>query len=748
MLALHVVTVLVSAGLLFLVQPMFARMVLPMLGGSPSVWNTALVFYQVTLLAGYAYAHLLTRRLGIRRQAIVHLVIVATAFLFLPIAVPNGWSPPTDHSPVLWMLGLLAAGIGLPFFVVSTTGPLIQKWFHASRHESARDPYFLYAASNAGSMLGLLGYPLLIEPRLRLAEQSALWTTGYAVLGALILGCAILLMRASTNLGFQSNGATGSLEDDPASPKELDLADYDPRLRERLTASRRARWVLLAFIPSSLMMGATTHITTDVAAIPLLWVLPLALYLLSFILVFASKPIIPQAVMARALPMTVLPLIIVIQARALDPLRLIVALHLLVLFVVAMVCHGQLASDRPHPRNLTEFYLWLAVGGALGGIFNALIAPVAFHSVVEYPIAIVLACLVMPPRKALDPSQRARVLDLVVPVLIGGIIVLFFASFQVLHRGMTGIVITLLYSVLAFPLYAIARRPLRFGLAVGAVLLVSPVNLTLGPRMLHQERSFFGVLRVMRAPSGQFHDLIHGTTMHGSQWVEPLRCDEPLGYYIRQGPAGDIFGELPAPPGRSVAVAGLGTGALAAYAQPGEHWTFYEIDPAVQRIASDSRYFCYLSACRAEHRIVLGDARRSIAAAKDRRFDLMVFDAYTSDAIPVHLITRDAVRLYTERLTPHGVLAFHLSNRYFDLVPVVSRIADDAGLACRQRVMSSMTPAMYDSLRAANSIYLVMARDPADFGALAADSNWTAPRRRAGTRIWTDDYSSLLSVLK
>ena len=269
MLPLYLLTVLMSAGLLFLVQPMFARMVLPMLGGSPSVWNTALVFYQMTLLAGYAYAHLLTRWLTVRRQAIVHLAIVGVAFICLPIALPRGWSPPTDHSPVAWMLGLLAVGIGLPFFVVSTTGPLIQKWFAASGHSGARDPYFLYAASNAGSMLGLLGYPLLIEPRLRLSEQSAMWTAGYATLALLIVGCAVWLARSA---GAARAAASG----DPH-PPVIDIAEHSTSMRAAITMPRRWRWVMLAFIPSSLMIGVTTHITTDVAAIPLLWVLPLPL---------------------------------------------------------------------------------------------------------------------------------------------------------------------------------------------------------------------------------------------------------------------------------------------------------------------------------------------------------------------------------------------------------------------------------------------------------------------------------------
>ena len=744
MLALYLFTVLASASLLFLVQPMFARMILPMLGGSPSVWNTALVFYQLTLLAGYGYAHLLTRRLGTRWQAVVHLAVVAAALACLPIAVPRGWSPPVDHSPVGWMLALLAVGIGLPFFVVSTTGPLIQKWFAAGPHRSARDPYFLYAASNFGSMLGLLGYPLAIEPRLTLSEQSRLWTCGYVVLAVAIAGCAVLLARAR-NLpvaGMAADGPAGV----PGIPLAIGLAGESPERRAPVTPRRRWRWILLAFIPSSLMIGVTTKITTDVAAIPLLWVLPLALYLLSFILVFARRPLLPHVAMVRALPMIVLALVVVIEARAVEPLRLIVALHLALAFVAAMVCHGELAIDRPDPRHLTEFYLWLAVGGALGGVFNALVAPVVFHSVVEYPIAIVLACLAMPPRAPLARDARARILDGVIPVLMGGVVVLFYAVVMYFRLPMSGTGLALLFALLALPLYTFARRPLRFGLALAAVLLADPGALMQRARLLHQERSFFGVHRVMLTPDGAFHELIHGTTLHGSQRVTPLVCDAATGYYHAAGPAGDVFRELPARPGRSVAIAGLGSGALAVYARPGERWTLFEIDPAVARIAGDTRYFCYLSACAAEHAIVLGDARRSIGAATDR-FDLMVFDAYTSDAIPVHLLTREALRLYESRLAPGGVMVFHLSNRYFDLVPVIAGLARDAGFECRVRTLEDVSePA--DSLRLVSSTYAVVARSATDLGALATDARWSRREPRAGLRLWTDDYSSLLSVLR
>jgi hypothetical protein len=735
MIALFTLTVLVGAAMLFLVQPMFARMVLPLLGGSPAVWNTALVFYQSALLAGYAYTHFATTRLGVRRQALLHLALVIAAFWWLPIALPAGASPPTEHSPVLWLLGLLAARIGLPFFVVSATGPLMQKWFAATRHRSARDPYFLYAASNLGSMAGLLSYPVLLEPHLRLADQSRLWGVGFGLLASLTLGCAIVLYRF--------RGGSGGAA--PAGPLPLGA---DVRRVIAVTPVRRLRWVALAFVPSSLMLGVTTHITTDVAAIPLLWVAPLAVYLLSFILVFASRPPLPHRLMTRLLPPAAILLLIVMEIRVTEPLLTILGLHLVVLFLAAMVCHGELARDRPPAEFLTEFYLWLAVGGALGGVFNALVAPVVFRSVVEYPVAIALACAMLPAKGRIARGTLPRVLDVAVPAGLAAFVLLVAAALRAGGTPLTPPVTFLLLLALAIPLLLTTGRPLRFGLAMGALFLASAMALAGRSQLLYQERSFFGVHRVRLAGAGRFHELVHGTTLHGVQSVAPLLCSEPLSYYHRGGSLGAVFAALaPRGAGRSVAVAGLGAGALAAYAEPGERWTFFEIDPAVARIASDPRFFCYLSACPVRPRIVLGDARRSLAATGER-FDLMILDAYSSDAIPVHLLTREALRLYLDRLAPHGVLVFHLTNRHFDLVPVVARLASDEGLTCRVQRSDRAADFRLRQEGKASATAAVLARTPEDLGPLAADPAWAAPEVPTNARPWTDDFSSLLSVLR
>ena len=716
LLAVYATTIFVTAALLFLVQPMFARMVLPLLGGSPAVWNTCLVFYQAALLAGYLYAHATTSWLGARRQAALHVGLVLLPLLVLPIGIPSGWTPPAAANPIPWLLALLAAAVGLPFFAVSTTSPLLQRWFAGTGHSSAGDPYFLYAASNLGSICGLLGYPVLLEPRLRLAQQSRLWTGGYLLLVAFTLACAALLWRAPV----------------PA------LADPIRARPPGLTARRRLRWVLLALAPSSLMLSATTFISTDVEAIPLLWVIPLAVYLLTFVLVFARRPIVPHPLVVRALPIAVLALVVVLVKRANQPLLLIMGLHLAVFFVAAMVCHGELARDRPPPAHLTEFYLWLAVGGVVGGVLNALVAPLVFDTVAEYPLTLVLACLLAPGARGGGRAQLVR--DLALPGLVGAMA----AGLMLGAPPGRAAVSWLTLVVPALLCFGFSRRPLRFGLGVGAILLAGTLHTSAQGKVIAARRSFFGVNRVTADAASRFHFLVHGHTLHGAQSLEPARRREPLAYYHPSGPIGQVFAALGDPP--AVAVVGLGAGALACYARPGEAWDLYEIDPLVERIARDPEYFTYLRDCLPEARVILGDARLSLSRAA-RRYDLIVLDAYSSDAIPVHLLTREALGLYLDRLAPAGVLAFHISNQHLDLEPVLADLARDAGLVALLQVDTHVTPAE----RAGGKLpsrWAVMARRPADLGALTSDARWAPPRVRADGRVWTDDFSSVLGVLR
>ncbi|MEN9933614.1 MAG: hypothetical protein RLZZ387_193 [Chloroflexota bacterium] len=784
---LYALTMLVSATLLFLVQPMFARMALPLLGGSPSVWNMAMLFYQAALLAGYAYAHLTTRFLAPRRQAALHLVLMLAPLLALPIGVPEGWRPPAEGSQAAWMLAMMAVALGAPFFVVSTMSPLLQAWFTRTGHARASNPYLLYAASNVGSMAALLMYPTLVEPALGLADQSRLWAAGYGVLLGLVLACAVVMWRAA--------GGGPQTTDDGRRTTAFALG------ASPLPVRRVARWVLLAFVPSSLMLSVTAYLSTNIAPIPLLWTLPLALYLLSFILVFGGEAF-PHRGMVRALPIVVLPLVIVMAAQATSPLELLLPLHLAVFFVAAMVCHGELARDRPPAAQLTAFYLWMSVGGALGGLFNAVVAPLLFDTVLEYPLVLVLACLLnaeggtlnaegdrapasaeslpapqhpssasgtalqtkifssLPapqhPSSASGTALQTKIFsvqrsafnhwDLALPAALGLLAVGLVVAVQQAGLGSEPLGLMLAFGVPAALCFSFSRRPLRFGLGVAAILLAGGLYVSDQGRALHVERTFFGVHRVLLERSGRFHQLAHGATLHGTQSLDPALRGVPLSYYHPSGPAGQLF-EMLGPSRRSVAAVGLGVGSLACYRQPGQAWTFYEIDPAVERIARDERFFTYMRDCGADVPVVLGDARLTLGDAPAGAYDLLVMDAYTSDSVPVHLITREALALYLGRLAPGGVVAFHISNQYFDLRPVLAALAQDAGLVALAQDDVAVTPEQAAEGKR-GSQWVLLARDAADLAALAGDARWYTLEAAAGAPVWTDDSSSVLGALK
>ncbi len=731
MLILYTVTIFLGALLLFLVQPMVGRMLLPLLGGAPAVWNTALVFYQAVLLAGYAYVHFTTRWLGVRRQAVLHFCLLLLASLALPIVVPRGWTPPSDHNPVLWLLALLAVMVGLPFWAVSAMSPLLQRWFSAGSHRDAADPYFLYAASNAGSLIALLAYPLFLEPYLRLSDQSRWWSVAYVVMAVLTTACGLWVWRTVQDKS-------------PAAATRANVSI------EPLTTGRRWRWVLLAFVPCSLMLSVTTYVTSEVAPIPLLWVIPLGIYLMTFILVFAKRRIIPHRWMLRALPFAVLLLVELLvkplTGQAFESPAWPMALHFSGLFIIAMACHGELANDRPSAAHLTEFYLWISVGGVLGGIFNALLAPVIFSTVLEYPVTLVLACLLMPRRDPRHPDRRAVLWDFVLPLVLGLFTAGLFRFLGSGPGGPQGISLAIAFGLPPVLCLALSRRPLRFALAVLAIMLATTWSLQSSIPTPLVARSFFGIHRVELFPGHEYiHFLRHGTTMHGVQSLNPNQRRIPLLYYTRSGPLGQVIAALPDELKRHVAAVGLGAGTAACYGQPGQQWTFYEIDPEVERIARDPRYFTYLQDCPAQVNVVLGDARLSLQAAPDGQYGLMILDAYSSDTIPLHLVTREALALYLRKLSPSGVLAFHITNRHVDLEPVLASLARDAHLfALYQR--DPVTLEESQSTGKVESRWVVMTRDPLQFSALERDQRWQPPREQEGVGVWTDDYASLFRV--
>ncbi|HZB45318.1 MAG TPA: fused MFS/spermidine synthase, partial [Pyrinomonadaceae bacterium] len=737
---LFTVTLLLSAFLLFWVQPLVGKLLLPLLGGTPAVWNTCMLFFQGMLLAGYAYVNALTR-LRQSRQVVVHAALLALAAFFFPIGISEATARgvPEGGIPALWLLGRLFLMVGLPFFAVSTSAPLLQKWFSRTRHASADDPYFLYAASNMGSFFALLGFPLLVEPNWTLGAQGRYWAWGYGVLALLILACAFASRRGGETA--EASNTTGESVDGGDAGRKVDGGAAVGDEAEAVSWRRRLRWTLLAFVPSSLVLGVTTYITTDVAAVPLLWVIPLSIYLLTFVLVFAKRQIVPWGWMATILPGSALLLALIYLSGATEPVWFLVLVHLLFLFVASMVCHGQLAADRPDARHLAEFYLWVAVGGVLGGFFNAIVAPLVFDAVAEYPLMVVLACALRPTpsrrtlvitRKGIKVKEAppdetkvvdqaaARRKDLLFPLAVGVLTAVLVV--YVPRLGLKPVEdAAIMYGVPLLLLnHFFARRPVRFALGLGAVMLAVVFLSGTRARTLHAERNFYGTLRVVEDSTSDMRRLLHGSTLHGRQWTDEERRCEPLSYYHVTGPLGAVIETYRARPASpNVAAVGLGAGASVAHARPGERWTFYEIDPAVDDIARDPNYFTYLTYCSAApNRTVLGDARLKLRDAPDGHYGLIILDAFSSDAIPAHLLTREALRLYLSKLAPGGLIAFHVSNRALNLDAVVGGLARDAGLEARIFNDHDYRP----EIGKEPSHWAVLVRRPEDLGPLAADA--------------------------
>ena len=942
MLLVFAFTLFTSATLLFMVEPMIGKMILPLLGGTPAVWNTCMVFYQAVLLAGYAYAHFSTSWLGARKQAALHLILLALPFFFLPLAA-NPDLIKGGENPILGLLLLLSMTVGLPMFVVSASAPLLQKWFADTSHPSAKDPYFLYGASNLGSMLALLAYPTVVEPYLRLGQQSFDWTVGYGVLAALTALCAVFLWQSpraldtklAESLATSAGSASEAIQqskhgivrggknrssaiqtsDDRRDAGPTDRRDAGPTEESTSTLSgdvtwiRVLRWVALAFVPSSLMLGATTYITTDIAAIPLLWVTPLALYLLSFILVFshispkgqwlgltlvgaaisilllvflwdvdklAERPRLQllirvglvlaligglyaawwgwfnrqadmiHRVMVLIMPLLVLFLVFFLLSGVKISLAWSLCLHLATLFVVAMVCHGELARDRPAAKYLTGYYLWMSVGGVLGGLFNGLLAPVIFSGLFEYPLAMMLACLLAPPLGPAEQSSWGRRFDVILACLFGsiGLLLIFLRlpdndlpfrelkgtpwpwelaalaigvavaavaalrarerefdgwmdlvlplSLGVLLIGLSwGLeskilwprvfkIATLLNSdsgrwiaILTFGLplvlaYTFVERSMRFGLAVGAILLTSGFCATLESPVLHQERGFFGVLRISDYARRYGEDyyvlrrLDHGTTLHGMQCLNEERRNEPLTYYHWTGPIGELMlaynGPDTPPEKMNLAVIGLGTGSMATHVRPGQHLTFYDIDPIVKRFSfdEDDPFFTFVQGARergSKVDLVMGDARLTMARQQlkeSEKYRMIVVDAFSSDAIPIHLITLEALDIYLDKLTPDGLIVFHISNRYLDLAPVLYNLARERGLAAvtQSDYFDEDTNPSPELMAKTSSTWVVLSPSKERLNKLLALNDWEDERHELrdqllGLSLWPDNGTGL-----
>ncbi|MFO0964479.1 MAG: fused MFS/spermidine synthase [Gemmataceae bacterium] len=728
---LFIITVTLGSALLFLVQPMCARFLLPLLGGTPAVWTTCMLFFQAGLLAGYAYAHLLPGRLGLGAHALLHCLLLGAAALLLPFnlteTTPGDW-------PVPWLLLTLAVAVGAPYMLLAANAPLLQRWFA----KSGRDPYFLYAASNIGSFAGLLAYPFLLEPAWGLREQALIWAGGFFALTALTVACTALgaWKHAAAPVGAGSGGVSG----------------LDARAEERGHLGwQRLRWLLLALVPSSLMLSVTSYLTTDIAPLPLFWVIPLGLYLLTFVLAFSRRTLVAQRALVRWSPLAVVIAVLMILREANEPILLVLGLHVAVFAMLALMCHGELARTRPPVQRLTEFYLWLALGGVLGGLVNAVVAPLLFKGLVEYPLILVLAMFLRPRAADLDrarvapPWETATRLDVVIGLTVGALSLVL-----VLGGGLFGMEADPLSLVVCFvvPLiatYAFHAYPVRFALALGGIVVAGSWYPTVLGTVVLRERSFFGVHRV--AERDGLRCLIHGHILHGCQ--DPERPREPLTYYSKTGPAGRFLLALKGDDRlRHVGLVGLGTGSLAAYAEKDDAWTFFEIDPTVIRIARDSGWFTFLADAqrrKARIDIVPGDARLALRSFRGDKFGVLVLDAFGSDAIPTHLLTREAFEEYRGRLRDDGYLLIHVSNNYVDLKPVLANLAGDLKAQCRVFDQGKLS-ASEEASGKKPSVWVVFFWPPAAFPESLL--GWDRPAPRPDLGVWTDDRANLLPLLR
>jgi hypothetical protein len=730
-LPLFALTIFLSALLLFAIEPMFAKMALPLLGGSPSVWSVAMVFFQVLMLAGYSYAHGLTRWLSMRAGAAVHLCVLAMAFACMPISLRFADAPPLTIDPTLWLIVVFAASIGLPFFALSAQAPLLQSWFASARHSKSSDPYFLYAASNIGSFISLLAYPFLVEPFLGLMAQRGLVTILFVVLALMMALAAIATLI----------GGVGGRRPDDATPATTDSAATPVSARTMLS------WIALSFVPSGLLVAVTAHISTDVAAAPLLWVMPLGLYLLTFVLTFRPQCFLGDARLGMATAWSGAVALMMLGLRpGVAVLGLVV--HLGAFFCIALMCHRALYRSRPDARSLTIFYFSMSLGGALGGLFAGLIAPKIFSSVAEYPLLIVAALALRPGTWANLRSTPPKV-ALALAAWIAALILAGHVAMALTDSSLIAL------KVCFGALGALSLLVWREAAASAAVGLAMALQLTWLPSLdetAESYRSFFGVNRVMEIRDGQFRALVHGTTIHGAIRIREADGTPSVGrptpatYYLPDGPLGDAVAAARETHGalRHIAVVGLGAGALACDTRAGEPITFYEIDPIVARLASDPSRFRYLRDCAPNAKLVMGDARLTLGAQSEVS-DVIVVDAFSSDAIPVHLLTREAIALYLSKLDEHGLLVMHVSNNQMEFSGLIAREAADLGLVAYERSEDNVSPNDRDMRMASEAVAL--ARREADLGPLRGKRGWREIQPDPAIRAWTDDYSSILAAI-
>lgn len=728
-------TLFLSALLLFSVQPMFAKLVLPKLGGSPSVWAVSMCFFQVVLLGGYCYAHAVNRYVSGRHAPMLHVGLLSLAALTLPIGLVAGWSEPPAGDAYLWLIGALALGVGLPFFAVSANAPLLQAWFARTGHPHANDPYFLYGASNLGSLIALLGYPFLLEPAAGLVTQGRVWTAGFVALALAIAVCGAVMVSRQN-----------------AASQEAPSAAPAHGVSAKPTTAQRLSWIGLAAVPSGLLVAFSSYVTTDIASAPFLWVIPLAIFLLTFILVFKETPLIRHDWLLAVQPVLVAVVLFGLSEPGDKGWMLAAVAGTAAFFVTTMVAHRELFERRPAAEHLTEFYLLMSLGGALGGMFAALLAPKLFNVIWEFPLLLLLG---MACRPGVFSAKLDRPDWLRLAALVGVGLVVIAGLGVTLSQGtiMTAkLPRTLLVMLLGLASVLAMRMPVQqfaYAILMGAAIYCLPSAMNRGDA----ERSFFGVHRVAQSLDRQMQVLWHGTTIHGAQRLvdaqgkavaEPL----PATYYYPEGPMARGVDVARAAVGKangglSVGIVGLGAGSMACYSRDNETWRYFEIDPVVVKIASDPSRFTFLSRCQGKGKIVVGDARLTLVKEPTAGFDYLIVDAFSSDSVPVHLMTVEALQLYLEKLSPNGILALHVSNRHLDLVDVLG-----AAVARLPGVKAVLTEDRVRSLtfdKAGSRVVFLTRSDAsmAEIEKLPYAREMPAPTLAA----WTDDYSDVLGAI-
>ena len=714
-----------------MVQPMVGKMMLPLYGGTPAVWNTCMVFFQAMLLLGYAYAHLSTKCLGQKRQAIVHIILMVIPLILLPVFIDIDSSPPETSNPIFWLLGQLLLTVGSPYFIIASLSPLLQRWFSLTSHRFSQDPYFLYASSNIGSFLALISYPIIFERLLSTIQQSKFWSFGYGFLILMVTACASFLWR-----GKQSDSNLN---------KKNSKSD-NRKTHKTITVKQKLLWIFIAFVPSSLMLGVTGFITTNLAAIPLLWILPLALYLLTFVLAFARTKLIPHSLLIRITPFFIIPLAPTFFFELKFDLILL-PLHLLMFFVVALICHDKLSKMRPPSADLTEYYLLISLGGALGGIFNAILSPLLFNRILEYPLAIFLACLIIPSTN-LNKNRSEYLLDIFLPHALAAVNIAIIKCTQAFGIKLHPLLLfVIVFAPTALITFSFKDRAKRFATAFG-VLLISMLLLSDVSKgdQIYISRNFYGVKRIFNDEETTIRCLIHGKTIHGSQFIDSTG-HEPLSYYHREGPLGDVFRVFNESGADSaIGIVGLGVGSIASYSKTGQVFHFYEIDPVIVEIAQDQKYFNFLSSMEGNYKIIIGDGRLELLDAPNSLYEMIILDAFSSDSIPVHLLTKDALKLYLSKIKTNGLVVFHISNKFVDLKPLLANLAREFGLigiskfdyAVKDERISGKKP----------SEYVVVGQPCLMIDKLIQSYDWEKIIPHSKIPIWTDKHSNIVNLLK